>query len=389
MPESRDRDGLVYLQIDKPAENVRTVQKDFVGFLQNLLGNQLNLVIKVDGIYELPENKCEMAIFIQEQLNMATGAAPGPSDTFRVPTSILYANLLQVEEKLKQAGISGIKNRVAMSEDEINRYLDSAPPGVSEIQWENAKTHNPDKEKLLPVPLLGFNQLADQHNQQRLLCDQQLAGISEIKKRVAALSEQSAERQQRLQKYKENANELKRKVLRLICRQELARQANVEGMSKDEEVLLSGIEYIQNQIRSQVRPIERISDVKSHMRMAGHDMTSLRSSGHGNSGNGHSTNDQDSGLPGLTNLNNTLAYDLNNSSHINLNTSDPNSVDLGNFDGEEDQISKSESNTLGESSESYLLEMLSKQQSQLDCMVAMINGDMGDLKVINDDILEN
>lgn len=57
MPDNRDKDGLVYLLVEKSAGVVKDAQKDFVGFLQNLLGNQLNLVIKVDDIKEIEETK--------------------------------------------------------------------------------------------------------------------------------------------------------------------------------------------------------------------------------------------------------------------------------------------------------------------------------------------
>merc|ERR1711998_420929 len=106
---------------------------------------------------------------------MAAGAAPSASDIYCVPTSVLYGNLIQMEDRLKQLGVSGIKPRIAMTSEEIISYLDKPPPGVSEHQWEQAKLHNPDPEKLAPVPMLGFEQLDTTHRHQRLLCNQQLA----------------------------------------------------------------------------------------------------------------------------------------------------------------------------------------------------------------------
>lgn len=96
-----------------------------------------------------------------------------------------------------------------MSEEEINRYLESAPPGVSETQWENAKKYNPDTNKLVPVPLLGFKQLEKQHTHQRALSDQQLAGVSNIKGKIDRLISESTERQQKIVKYRENAVQLR------------------------------------------------------------------------------------------------------------------------------------------------------------------------------------
>ena len=56
MPENKDKDGLVWLQINKSADLVREHQAAFVGELQKQLGaNQLNIAIKVDTIKELPD----------------------------------------------------------------------------------------------------------------------------------------------------------------------------------------------------------------------------------------------------------------------------------------------------------------------------------------------
>ena len=93
IPENKDKDGLVWLQIDKNSEVVREHQNQFVTELQKILGagNQLNIAIKVDAVKSLPDpqnpeksNRCEMAIYVQEQMNISTGAAPAPTDTYRV-----------------------------------------------------------------------------------------------------------------------------------------------------------------------------------------------------------------------------------------------------------------------------------------------------------------
>ena len=68
-----------------------------------------------------------------------------------------------MEEKLKNMGISNILKRVAYTSEERQQYLDKPPQGISEIQWSEAKKHNPDPSKLLPVPMLGFEILDKTH----------------------------------------------------------------------------------------------------------------------------------------------------------------------------------------------------------------------------------
>lgn len=53
-------------------------------------------------------------------------------------------------------GVTEIVNRVAMTEDQILMYLETPPPGISEMQWNEAKKNNPDTKTLCPVPIRFF-----------------------------------------------------------------------------------------------------------------------------------------------------------------------------------------------------------------------------------------
>jgi len=365
MPESRDKDGLVYLQIDKKLEIVKAHQQEFLGELQNILGNQLNLMIKIDNLIELPEDKCEIAIYIQEQLNMSTGAAPSKNDTYRVPTSVLYANLIQIEDKLKtRIGISEIKNRVAMTEEEISNYLESPPPGVSEIQWINAKKNNPDVKKLVPIPMLGFSQLASTHIHQRLLCEQQLVRISKIQEKIKKLNEINNERQQQIVKYRDNANELSRKLLRLICRQEIARNSGVEGINKNEQIILVALESVALKSKQNIKLNCRIADVKSFMKIKS------------NSDNFAMINHKESNSNiYLSNLN-----ESNNDQNKDYTYSDPSNAELN------EETFSNQNNVLDKESEIAISELLEDQQKQLDNMVKMTQVDINDLSTIKKDV---
>jgi len=266
MPESKDKDGLVWLQIDKSENLVRQHQSDFVGALQGLLGSNLNIAVKVDAVKPLPNDKCEMAVYIQETLNMSTGMAPSSTDTYRVPTHVLYGNLLQMEDKLKGMGITEIVNRVAMTEDQILMYLESPPPGISERQWNEAKKNNPDSKTLCPVPMLGFEQLQKTHVHQQQMCDQQLARLEKIKSNLKTIGDKILERQQKLQNYRQDAANIARKLLRVICRQEVIRQNGVESITQDEEIILGNLEKLNQDLRFKDKTLERISDLKNHLK---------------------------------------------------------------------------------------------------------------------------
>jgi len=325
MPETKDKDGLVWLQVDKPEHIVREHQNKFVEELQKALGAQLNIAVKVDTVKQLPNEKSEMAVYIQEQLNMSTGAAPTAADTYRVPSSVLYGNLKQIEDKLKTMGISNITNRVAMTEEQINQYLNAPPQGISDLQWSQAKKHNPDPKKLVPVPMLGFEQLARTHTHQRLQCEQQTARLEQLQAKIQKLADKSLERQQKIVEHRKDAAQLARKLLRLICRQEILRNAGNENISKDEEHILANLEHVYTDTKTQSRPGERLRAIKGQLKESG------------------------SGAEGLMDR-----------------------------EANEEKLSPD--------AEKSIAKMLAEQQKQLDAMVALIKTDVSDLAILKDDL---
>jgi len=337
IPENKDKDGLVWLQIDKNSEVVREHQNQFVTELQKLLGagNQLNIAIKVDAVKSLPDaqnpeksNRCEMAIYVQEQMNISTGAAPAPTDTYRVPSDVLYGNFKQIEDKLKNMGISNIIRRVAYTSEELQQYLDKPPQGISEIQWSEAKKHNPDPKKLLPVPMLGFETLNKTHTHQRLQSEQQSLRLNHLKAKLQKLQDATTERQQKIVEHRKDADQLSRKMLRLICRQEIVRNVSNENFSKDEEHILAHLENIYQNTKTQVRPTERLRNIKSHLK-------EIKIGGGGD---------------GLM------------------------------------QAEWNDENGLSEGAEKSITTMLVDQQKQLDAMVALLRNDVSDMNILKGDL---
>ena len=49
--------------------------------------------------------------------------------------------------------------RTELSPAQIKQLLQNPPAAVDPIIWEQAKVDNPDSEKLIPVPMVGFKEL--------------------------------------------------------------------------------------------------------------------------------------------------------------------------------------------------------------------------------------
>lgn len=46
----------------------------------------------------------------------------------------------------------------------------------------------------------------------------------------------------------------------------------MQGLNRDEEVLLAGIEHVNNIMKNQVKPVDKICTIKNHMKMGGLDL---------------------------------------------------------------------------------------------------------------------
>lgn len=114
--------------------------------------------------------------------------------------------------------------------------------------------------------MLGFEQLEKTHIHQQQMCEQQLARLERMKTNLKTISDKILERQQKLQNYRQDASNIARKLLRVICRQEVIRQNGVESITKDEEVILGNLEKLNQDLRFKDKTLERISDLKNHLK---------------------------------------------------------------------------------------------------------------------------
>ena len=114
--------------------------------------------------------------------------------------------------------------------------------------------------------MLGFEQLEKTHIHQQQMCEQQLARLERLRTNLKTISDKILERQQKLQNYRQDASNIARKLLRVICRQEVIRQNGVESITKDEEVILGNLEKLNQDLRFKDKTLERISDLKNHLK---------------------------------------------------------------------------------------------------------------------------
>lgn len=70
-----------------------------------------------------------------------------------------YLNQPTPKSQIGSLGVEQVIALVLPDEDQLKEYLDSAPKGIDPRLWKQAIQDNPDPTKLIPVPIVGFNEV--------------------------------------------------------------------------------------------------------------------------------------------------------------------------------------------------------------------------------------
>lgn len=178
--------------------------------------------------------------------------------------------------------------------------------------------------------MLGFETLNKTHTHQRLQSEQQTLRLNHLKAKLQKLQDATLERQQKIIEHRKDADQLSRKMLRLICRQEIVRNVSNENFSKDEEHILAHLENIYQNTKSEIKPTERLRNIKSHLK-------EIKIGGGGD---------------GLM------------------------------------QAEWNDENGLSTDAEKSITSMLVDQQKQLDAMVALLKNDVSDMSILKADLAQ-
>ncbi|KAH9373857.1 hypothetical protein HPB48_009263 [Haemaphysalis longicornis] len=161
LPEAKVEDGLVALVFAKKLVDVQPMQPQLVEGLHRILGSKSNHSVCVEGLKSLSADKCELVVYVMER---------SPAGLVRrVPCTELVAFLeqLAVKPQLTTLGVHSVISKAAATKEWLQHYLENPPcgqcllpfPCIDPLLWEQAKKDNPNPERLIPVPMIGFAEL--------------------------------------------------------------------------------------------------------------------------------------------------------------------------------------------------------------------------------------
>ncbi|XP_067136137.1 nucleoporin p54 isoform X2 [Centruroides vittatus] len=264
LPPWKVEDGLVGLIFNKKESDIRNQQQQMVDSLHRLFGSKPTISVHVEGIKSQPDEKTEVIIYLVERSLHGCMSR-------RIPSTDVMAFLEQPVSKtpLTSMDVVGLISKAAPTKEQLKQYLDNTVAGIDPLLWQQAKLDNPDPEKLIPVPMIGFSELKrrlkyqeheTKQHQERL--DIIAEDISELKRRHSTLLAKISE-------HKRKQIELGHKVLKIMAQQEVMRKYGY-AIQADEEQLRVQLEAIQAELNAPTQFKGRLKELLSQIRMQNH-----------------------------------------------------------------------------------------------------------------------
>ncbi|XP_061655389.1 nucleoporin p54 isoform X2 [Phyllopteryx taeniolatus] len=263
VPISKDEDGLVVLVLNKKEADVRVQQQPLVESLHKVLGSNQTLSVNVDGVKSLPNDQTEVIIYVVERSPNGTSK--------RIPASTLFTYLEQanIKVQLTQLGVAMSVTRTELSPAQLKQLLQNAPAGVDPIIWEQAKVDNPDPEKLIPVPMVGFKELLRRLQIQEQMTKQHQTRVDIVSNDISELQKNQATTVAKIAQYKRKLMDLSHRVLQVLIKQEIQRKSGY-AIQVDEEHLRVQLDTIQSELNAPTQFKGRLNELMSQIRMQNH-----------------------------------------------------------------------------------------------------------------------
>ncbi|XP_055967224.1 nucleoporin p54 isoform X1 [Sorex fumeus] len=263
MPNNKDEDGLVVLVFNKKETDIRSQQQHLVESLHKILGANQTLTVNVEGIKTLPDDQTEVVIYVVERSPNGTSR--------RVPATTLYAHFEQanIKTQLQHLGVTLSMTRTELSPTQIKQLLQNPPAGVDPIIWEQAKVDNPDSEKLIPVPMVGFKELLRRLKVQDQMTKQHQTRLDIISEDISELQKNQTTTMAKIAQYKRKLMDLSHRTLQVLIKQEIQRKSGY-AIQADEEQLRVQLDTIQCELNAPTQFKGRLNELMSQIRMQNH-----------------------------------------------------------------------------------------------------------------------
>ncbi|KAH7645742.1 nuclear pore complex protein Nup54 [Dermatophagoides farinae] len=217
-----------------------------------------NHTVKLELKTILPDSKALIAIMVTEN---ATSKI--------IPDAQLRTNFNQPQwkQQLNQIFINNFVEIIftSLSKQEIEAYLSSPPKGIDERIWEQAKLENPDPQRFIPVPLIGFKALNDRFKLQEKEIHQQQLRLKQMIDNVSTLESNISQFKAKFEECRRKHDNLSYRVLRKMIVQEVQRKRTMP-IQAEEDKLRADLEAIQAELNVPTKFQGCLNELMSQLR---------------------------------------------------------------------------------------------------------------------------
>lgn len=239
LPGHDNKLGYVGLTINKPADQVRAQEAAMLDQLRQVFGSRPTIAVRVHSVRALSDARSQATIYVEEK----TGAG---NETKRISATEVAAYLQQPmpRQQVTSMGVEQVQASVLPDEDQLKEYLETAPKGINVGMWRQAIHDNPDAARLIPVPIIAFNELKWRIRCQEAETDTHTQYLQKVQRDVAELRQRHSSTVAKIMEHRRKFGDLAHRVLQIIVKQECSRKLGVT-LTPEEEMLRSKFENMQ------------------------------------------------------------------------------------------------------------------------------------------------
>uniref|UniRef100_G3MKP0 Nucleoporin Nup54 alpha-helical domain-containing protein n=1 Tax=Amblyomma maculatum TaxID=34609 RepID=G3MKP0_AMBMU len=265
MPEAKVEDGLVALLFQKKLEEVQPMQSQLVEVLGRVLGSKPNLAVCVEGLKSLASDRCELLVYVMERSPMG--------QVQRAPCNALASYLEQanVKAELAKHGVQATMSKAA-SREWLKHYLENPPCGIDKLLWDQAKLDNPDPERLIPVPMIGFTELRSRFKLQEHELSQHRGRLDAIAEDISKLKLRHTDTVGKIEERKRKQQNLYSRILKVMVHQEVSRKMGF-AIQPEEEELRTMLESNLAELSAPTQFRGRLNEMMSQIKLQNNQMT--------------------------------------------------------------------------------------------------------------------
>ncbi|XP_058960768.1 nucleoporin p54 [Pocillopora verrucosa] len=260
LPMACNEDGHLSLEIKKKESDVRALQQGIVDGLHKCLGSKPTIMVCIDGIKPLPDDRSEVVMYVVERHPNGSSRTIPATDVFS------HLNQANIKPQLNSLGILNVLLKTSLSPSQLQQYLDNPPVGIDSLLWEQAKKDNPDTERLIPVAITGFSELKKREKLQEQETLQHQKRLSLIREEIAELQHNHGTTMAKLAQFKRKHLELSHRILEVMIKQECLRKSGY-SVQADEEQLRVQLEYLHAELNAPSQFKARLNEMMSQIRL--------------------------------------------------------------------------------------------------------------------------